>query len=95
MTDHARSQCFAVGCDAAKPAWALMCPRHWRLVPSRIQGDVYGAHAAWKKDESLLVPYMIARGQAQAAVARAEGKSRDLLDAIDAEIAGYEARDGR
>jgi hypothetical protein len=90
-----QSQCFAVGCSAVKPSWALMCPRHWRMVPSREQADVYAAHAAWKKDGSLLVPYLIVRGQAQLAVAKAERKDANVLAAIEAEIAGYEARDRR
>lgn len=95
MTDQTKSQCYAVGCAAMKPTWALMCPHHWRMVPSRLQSDLYAAHAAWKKDGTLLLPYLIIRGQAQAAVAQAEGKSQDVLNAIGAEIAGYEARDRR
>jgi hypothetical protein len=95
MTDTSKSQCFAVGCAAMKPSWALMCPRHWRMVPSHLQAEVYSSHAAWKKDDSLLLPYLIHRGHAQLAVAKAEYKSKDVFAAIEAEIAGYEARDGR
>lgn len=95
MTDQIKSQCFAVGCSAMKPTWALMCARHWRMVPSHMQAEVYAAHAAWKKDGALLVPYLIVRGQAQYAVAIADDRPDSVLIAIDAEIAGYEARDRR
>lgn len=38
--ERARHTCHAKGCDAEVPPEMLMCRRHWRMVPRRIQRRV-------------------------------------------------------
>ena len=42
--------CHAKGCTVAVPPKLLMCLRHWRLVPARLQRDVWATYvpgAGW------------------------------------------------
>lgn len=42
-------KCPVTGCDRDLPRHLLMCPRHWREVPSNLQREV---NRTWKNAES-------------------------------------------
>lgn len=39
--------CHALGCDTPCPPARLMCPKHWRKVPTREQTEVYRSYEGW------------------------------------------------
>jgi hypothetical protein len=85
------TECFAVGCYALKPRWALMCRAHWNRVPAKIQSDIYFTLRGFKANEDP-TPYLIATHQAQLAVARFDNLGDDIQQAITDEIVRFEAR---
>lgn len=81
-----RHNCTAVGCKLIISTAKLMCPAHWGKVPADLQREVYATFRAYEKacagDEGVEASkraYYNARGEAIAAVARAEGRFRDSV----------------
>jgi hypothetical protein len=67
-----------------------MCLRHWRMVPRKIQAEVYSTCEEMLNDGPL-VPYRLATRRAVLAVAIKEAAEVSAVDAIKAEIARLEA----
>jgi hypothetical protein len=61
--------CNSIGCESLIPRALLMCPTHWRRVPSALQAEVHSALSAWKNKGGSLRPYLIATKKAILAVA--------------------------
>lgn len=60
-------ECYARWCDA-QIAWRfLMCRKHWRMVPSDIQTEVYTTYGAMKRGGSAK-PWGVACLKARKAV---------------------------
>lgn len=79
-------RCTALGCSCIIPSRMLMCARHWKMVPSLIQDQVYSSLRLWKNGLSVR-PYVLACDRARLEVAEAEAldmKSIQLLkDSIE------------
>ncbi len=70
-----RHRCHAAGCDIEVPPRMLMCLAHWRLLPKRLQREVWRHYREGQeitKDPSEA--YMEAQRAAVAAVAKIEGR---------------------
>jgi len=65
--------CFAEGCEARIPRRLLMCAKHWKLVPQRLQIEVYETLDAWQHLGSP-APYQAAIEAARVAVAELEAQ---------------------
>lgn len=68
--------CQANGCTWATDRFKLMCPNHWRLLPSAMQGAINTAYRAHPSRAERLksVPYLEACAQAVEFLAAKEGK---------------------
>lgn len=40
----AEHTCHARGCDAAVPPRMFMCRKHWRMIPKRMQDELWDAY---------------------------------------------------
>lgn len=45
--------CHAIGCRVEVPARMLMCMRHWRMVPYRLQREVYRTYRTGQEIDKL------------------------------------------
>ncbi len=71
--------CHALGCDIAVPPKYLMCARHWRMVPHRLQLAVWAQYKPGqeiRKDPSTR--YLVAMADAVNAVAEKEGRAERM-----------------
>lgn len=80
MNPNPRRRCYAARCIAMVWREHLMCPRHWRMVPTKLQREVLAAM------RSMMEPggpraYVLVIARAQLAVAEAES-----LNDVAAEI---------
>lgn len=67
--------CHAIGCPTAVPPKMLMCLRHWRMVPRRLQADIWATYRTGQEvDKSPSDAYLIAQEAAVNAVAAKEGR---------------------
>ncbi len=65
--------CHAKGCHARVEPRLLMCPRHWRMVPAKLQADVWRTYRAGQEiDKSPTREYLAAARAAIEAVAAKE-----------------------
>lgn len=72
MSKH---RCHARGCERACKPEFLMCGRHWKMVPKRIQAKVYRHYRDGQCDDKKpSQEWMDAAKAAIAAVAEAEGR---------------------
>ena len=72
MAEHL---CHAEGCTVEVPPKMLMCRRHWRMVPARLQAAVWNAYVPGqerRKDPTGV--YLAAAKAAIEAVAKKEGR---------------------
>lgn len=73
MTAHT---CHADGCSVAVPPRLLMCAAHWRMVPRRLQADLWAVYVPGqeqRKDPTRR--YLEVARQCIAAVATVEGRA--------------------
>lgn len=67
--------CHAVGCDETVPPKMLMCPKHWRMVPKKLQQAVWRTYRLGQEITKNPSPeYLAAAKAAIAAVQKAEDK---------------------
>jgi hypothetical protein len=83
-------RCAALGCGTGISTRMLMCITHWRMVPRKIQDEVYSTCAAML-DDGPMRPYVLATQRAVLAVALRTSAQVSAVDAIKAEIARLEA----
>ncbi len=70
MSEH---RCHAKGCDVAVDPQLLMCLRHWRRVPRRLQNDVWKFYRPGQEvDKNPSREYLAAAAAAIEAVAKLE-----------------------
>jgi hypothetical protein len=66
--------CHARGCEVAVSPRMLMCRKHWRMVPRRLQAAVWDTYVPGQERRKDPTPeYLDAALAAVAAVAEAEG----------------------
>lgn len=81
-------RCHAEGCRSPVKPEFLMCPRHWRQVPDRVQQAVWNAYRPGQCDDKKpSVAWCIAADEAVAAVAKKEKRAvrRTFLQAFHPE----------
>lgn len=67
--------CQARGCMRTIPTKLLMCSRHWRMVPQKIQNDVWRTYRPGQEEDLVLSEeYQQAYNAAVGAVAKLEGR---------------------
>lgn len=67
--------CHAEGCRAEVPPRLLMCLRHWRMVPVRLQREVWRTYRKGQEiDKCPSEDYLVAQRAAVEAVAQKEGR---------------------
>ena len=65
--------CHALGCEKAVPPKMLMCAPHWRLVPVRLQREVWAKYRPGQEiDKRPNAEYLDVQKRAVAAVAQVE-----------------------
>ncbi len=69
--------CHALECKKQVPPAYFMCPKHWRLVPDRLQAAVWRHYnpGQEKGEASVSSEYLDVTDEAIRAVAEAEGKT--------------------
>lgn len=68
-------RCHAEGCNVEVPPKMLMCLRHWRMVPKKLQQDVWRTYVPGQENrKDPTDEYMKAHRAAIAAVAAKEGR---------------------
>lgn len=71
--------CHAFGCAIAVHPKYLMCPRHWRMVPSRLQLAVWAQYKPGQEVRKDPSPrYLVAMADAINAVAEKEGRAERM-----------------
>jgi|SRR5579884_1164792 len=90
MNERKTKPCCVAGCNAVIRSEYLMCARHWKKVPLRIQHEACRTFDEWKRGGSVRA-YLLATVRAQIAVAEAEKKTR-MIEVLEKEIAAIEAR---
>lgn len=68
-------RCHAKGCETCVPPRLLMCPMHWRMVPSALQAEVWRFYRRGQEVSKDPSPeYLTAMQAAIDYVALSEGK---------------------
>jgi hypothetical protein len=66
-------RCHALGCNKEIPPKLLMCLRHWRMVPERLQAEIWRTYRPGQEiDKMPSEAYMEAQRAAISAVAERE-----------------------
>ncbi len=80
-------KCHALACNVNVPPRLLMCPRHWRKVPKKLQSDVWSFYVSGQEiRKNPTLDYLMAAWTAIFAVADKEGIQYDA-SAIMREVA--------
>jgi hypothetical protein len=68
-------ECHAAGCSKEIPPRLLMCFRHWRMVPRKLQITIWNEYRSGQEvDKRPSLMYLVAQRAAVALVAQAEGR---------------------
>jgi hypothetical protein len=83
--------CHAMRCSANVPPRMLMCARHWRQVPRRLQAALWAAYVPGQERRMIpTVAYLHAAADCVRAVAAKEGYPAVEVE-DDPSVAGYVA----
>lgn len=81
--------CHALNCEAKVPPSMHMCAPHWRLVPRKLQADLWASYVVGQEQRKDPSPqYLRAAAACVRSVAEREGWSEED---IDHEVGLYEA----
>lgn len=70
-----RHTCHAEGCDVDVPPKMLMCLKHWRRVPKKLQAEIWRTYRPGQEvDKKPSAEYLVAQHAAVQAVAEKEGR---------------------
>lgn len=71
--------CHATNCTTDVPPEMLMCRKHWRMVPRKLQGRVWSTYRDGQCDDwNPSTEYCVAAADAVKAVAEKEGVTPDV-----------------
>lgn len=76
--------CHAAGCDVEVAPKLLMCLRHWRMLPKKMQITIWNEYRPGQEiDKRPSLTYLLAQSGAVAMVAEKEGREEDARAARD------------
>lgn len=84
-----RHTCHAEGCTVAVPPRMFACLRHWKMVPRRLQLELWKVYQPGQErgDALVTVAYLVVQTRCRIAIAEQEG--RDLAE-LRRELATFE-----